>query len=467
MQSLEADRLTAGECGGVGDQGKLALDEEGVADVHGRAKAPRPIKRLALSGPHKTPYARIEGSSDRLLAPRGGTVRRMGLIRQKNPVHELREPLSIPLLRKQGDQAAQHVTLAVQLSKGAPRPGNETEQVYLGGLQALARNELDVAFDQLRAVVENDVLWVYPSAKLLLLVLYRALGDPSPLTAMMDACLENTPPDNFVHRALATCTLCVSKYAGDGTGIQLAHMLLYPAIAAQLATAGSLPLDSELAERVASLEAALDLATAPWQPRFKGDYSVDAEAARRRLVDELASTVCLDRLILGEPDTALDILGRFSFVGDLYLKAKALADKGLTDAALVAYDGASKDGKKRGRMYQYSARYDKAKVLVAIGDLTRARKELARLYADEPSYTDKDGLLDAVRPGGRSTSRAAIPEDVRHAVWRRDEGRCVQCGSQERLEFDHIIPVSRGGASTERNLQLLCERCNREKSATI
>ena len=63
--------------------------------------------------------------------------------------------------------------------------------------------------------------------------------------------------------------------------------------------------------------------------------------------------------------------------------------------------------------------------------------------------------------------RKPIPERVRHAVWRRDQGRCVQCGSQERLEFDHIIPVSKGGSDTERNLQLLCEACNRTKGASI
>lgn len=63
--------------------------------------------------------------------------------------------------------------------------------------------------------------------------------------------------------------------------------------------------------------------------------------------------------------------------------------------------------------------------------------------------------------------REVIPEEVRIFVWRRDQAQCVRCGSQERLEFDHVIPVSKGGSNTERNIQLLCERCNREKSDSI
>ena len=63
--------------------------------------------------------------------------------------------------------------------------------------------------------------------------------------------------------------------------------------------------------------------------------------------------------------------------------------------------------------------------------------------------------------------RETIPESVRLFVWQRDKGQCVQCGARERLEFDHIIPVVAGGSSTERNVQLLCESCNRSKSAKV
>ncbi len=77
------------------------------------------------------------------------------------------------------------------------------------------------------------------------------------------------------------------------------------------------------------------------------------------------------------------------------------------------------------------------------------------------------GIVAEIKELRASGGRQSIPERVRHEVWRRDEGRCVECGSQENLEFDHIIPVSKGGANTARNLQLLCQSCNRAKSDKI
>lgn len=63
----------------------------------------------------------------------------------------------------------------------------------------------------------------------------------------------------------------------------------------------------------------------------------------------------------------------------------------------------------------------------------------------------------------KTKKRETIPQSVKNQVWKRDNGICVKCGTNEKLEFDHIIPVVMGGSSTYRNLQLLCESCNRKK----
>jgi hypothetical protein len=76
-------------------------------------------------------------------------------------------------------------------------------------------------------------------------------------------------------------------------------------------------------------------------------------------------------------------------------------------------------------------------------------------------------LANSERVVREKQRRETIPRAVQREVWRRDEGRCVECDSKERLCYDHIIPLSRGGSNTVRNLQLLCERCNLSKGNRI
>lgn len=88
----------------------------------------------------------------------------------------------------------------------------------------------------------------------------------------------------------------------------------------------------------------------------------------------------------------------------------------------------------------------------------KRKKELRKIALQE---LQEEGILENTK------KREAIPQEIQDIVWNRDGGKCVKCGSQENLEFDHIIPFSKGGSNTARNLQLLCEKCNREKSNSI
>lgn len=69
--------------------------------------------------------------------------------------------------------------------------------------------------------------------------------------------------------------------------------------------------------------------------------------------------------------------------------------------------------------------------------------------------------------------RALMTNSLRTAIKERDNYTCQMCSvsvmdqSLLLLEIDHIIPVSKGGMSTDDNLQTLCWKCNRTKSDKI
>ncbi len=60
-----------------------------------------------------------------------------------------------------------------------------------------------------------------------------------------------------------------------------------------------------------------------------------------------------------------------------------------------------------------------------------------------------------------------IPRDIRQRVWQKYRGACANCGATQYLEFDHIVPVAKGGSNSEANVQLLCRKCNLKKSDNI
>ena len=59
-----------------------------------------------------------------------------------------------------------------------------------------------------------------------------------------------------------------------------------------------------------------------------------------------------------------------------------------------------------------------------------------------------------------------IPFSVKMRVVRRDNHTCQHCSkhlADNEVEFDHKIPISKGGSSDEHNIRLTCFNCNREK----
>jgi HNH endonuclease len=110
--------------------------------------------------------------------------------------------------------------------------------------------------------------------------------------------------------------------------------------------------------------------------------------------------------------------------------------------------------------YWESGNYSPRDVLALIRD--RQRRATQRLDRAHMLLNVDEGREQ--RPRGQ---RQAIPREVRQAVFERDGGQCAECGSKFDLQYDHLLPVALGGATTVDNLQLLCGECNRTKGADL
>ena len=84
-----------------------------------------------------------------------------------------------------------------------------------------------------------------------------------------------------------------------------------------------------------------------------------------------------------------------------------------------------------------------------------------------PVFMSQSGATETKE--GRREGRY-IPREIMLKVVRRDSQLCQVCFKYVRddeLEFDHIIPVSKGGPTSVDNIRILCRDCNRSKSNTL
>jgi hypothetical protein len=80
---------------------------------------------------------------------------------------------------------------------------------------------------------------------------------------------------------------------------------------------------------------------------------------------------------------------------------------------------------------------------------------------------------DITRSNSIQRQRALMTRNLREKIKVRDGYTCRICQNSNAneenllLEIDHIIPLSKGGKTTEENLQTLCWKCNRRKGAKL
>lgn len=55
----------------------------------------------------------------------------------------------------------------------------------------------------------------------------------------------------------------------------------------------------------------------------------------------------------------------------------------------------------------------------------------------------------------------------KYNIFKRDGYKCQYCGSKNNLTLDHVIPRSKGGKDTWKNLVTACQECNQLKADNI
>lgn len=73
-----------------------------------------------------------------------------------------------------------------------------------------------------------------------------------------------------------------------------------------------------------------------------------------------------------------------------------------------------------------------------------------------------------LREWNSKNQRKLMTKALREKIMIRDNYTCQNCGKympdQVGLHIDHIVPISKGGKTVPSNLQVLCSRCNGNKS---
>ena len=101
-------------------------------------------------------------------------------------------------------------------------------------------------------------------------------------------------------------------------------------------------------------------------------------------------------------------------------------------------------------------------------DTAELGKRISALMRDS-EIQRQQGIIPYVLTGDEHyLDLRAFPEDIKLAVWEKQNHICLVCGKEfdyEFMEGDHITPWREGGRTVIENCQMLCRECNRRKGA--
>ena len=102
-------------------------------------------------------------------------------------------------------------------------------------------------------------------------------------------------------------------------------------------------------------------------------------------------------------------------------------------------------------------------------DAEKFEEEITKLLKDF-DVTNQRGIYEYLLSGKTEEKKLNIRQfdsRIKSTVYERQKGICAKCGKKfkiEEMHADHIVAWSNGGKTVAENCQMLCAKCNREKS---
>lgn len=112
-----------------------------------------------------------------------------------------------------------------------------------------------------------------------------------------------------------------------------------------------------------------------------------------------------------------------------------------------------------GEIQKPFSHYDKRAYFNRFGSWTEACKAFIFFKKNDLEFAESLRKNSAVKP-------RSISGKMRLRIFKRDNYACLICGKSPAtqhgtiLHLDHIVPVSKGGDSDDKNLRTLCNKCN-------
>jgi 5-methylcytosine-specific restriction endonuclease McrA len=112
-----------------------------------------------------------------------------------------------------------------------------------------------------------------------------------------------------------------------------------------------------------------------------------------------------------------------------------------------------------------SANPEKRKRVVAAWDAANPEKKKKAEQAWRAKNADVVRLYDHNRRARKRANGGTLSEGLRERLFKLQRGKCACCRKPlgEKYELDHRMPLELGGANEDWNMQLLRQRCNRQK----